>query len=242
MINEEKIKDAIRILIAVADDFTPAVFSTSYSIEDMVVTDLIQRYVPDIEIFTIDTGRLPEETYQLAQKVKEKYQVNIRSYYPKAEEIEEFVLLHGHNAFYENVDIRKRCCHIRKVEPLKRALSGKKAWVTGLRAQQSITRAELPEMQWDEQFKLMKFSPLHDWSNQDVWSYIYDNDIPYNELYDEGYASIGCAPCTRAITIGESVRAGRWWWEEPDSKECGLHCPANVAKATNKETASLTTN
>ena len=237
MTEMSKIKQAINLLIEVATDFQPAAFSTSYSVEDMIVTDLIYRYVSDIEIFTLDTGRIPEETYALAKKVKEKYGANIRSYFPDTEKLQEFVLSHGHNAFYESVDTRKLCCQIRKVEPLQRALSDKRAWVTGLRAQQSVTRAKLPESQWDKQFEIMKFNPLADWSHQDVWSYIYDNDIPYNDLYEEGYASIGCEPCTRAITVGEDIRAGRWWWENPESKECGLHCASKAGIAESSETA-----
>lgn len=147
-------------------------------------------------------------------------------YYPNAEAIADYVTANGPNAFYDSVDLRKQCCGIRKVEPLQRALAGKKAWLTGMRRSQAVTRSELPVSEWDEGHGLQKYSPLTDWSNGNVWAYLRAFDVPYNKLHDEGFASIGCAPCTRAITAGEDIRAGRWWWENPESKECGLHVKA----------------
>lgn len=228
-INEKlqtKIDDAITLLRDIAADYSPAVFATSYGAEDMVLTDLICKYAPGIAIFTLDTGRLPKETYELMQIVKNQYQNEVQVYYPDTISIENFVTQNGPNAFYDSVELRKTCCGIRKVAPLKRALENKKAWLTGMRRSQSVTRHELPISEWDDTHNLQKFSPLTDWSNSDVWKYIRTFKLPYNKLHDEGYASIGCAPCTRAITPGEDIRAGRWWWENPENKECGLHVKA----------------
>ncbi|HET8808350.1 MAG TPA: phosphoadenylyl-sulfate reductase [Methylophaga sp.] len=221
-----KVDAAIALLQEIAADYSPAILATSYGAEDMVLTDLICKYAPDIEIFTLDTGRLPEETYELMQIVKNHYQRDVQVFYPDTVSIENFVTQNGPNAFYDSVELRKTCCGIRKVEPLQRALANKKAWLTGMRRSQSVTRNELPVSEWDDAHKLQKFSPLTDWSNGEVWKYIRAFDVPYNKLHDEGYASIGCAPCTRAITPGEDIRAGRWWWENPENKECGLHVKA----------------
>lgn len=218
-----KIDAAIQCLQSIAADYSPAVLATSYGAEDMVLVDLICNHAPEIDIFTLDTGRLPKETYELMQLAKRHYQREVKVYYPDAHSVEVFVTQNGPNAFYDSVDFRKQCCGIRKVAPLNRALSGKKAWLTGMRRSQSITRNALPISEWDADHQLQKFSPLTDWSNGDVWKYIRAFEVPYNKLHDEGYASIGCAPCTRAITPGEDIRAGRWWWEDPESKECGLH-------------------
>ena len=220
---QTKIDAAIALLQEIAADYSPAVLATSYGAEDMVLTDLICKHAPQIDIFTLDTGRLPKETYELMQTVKNHYQREVQVYYPDTATIETFVTHNGPNAFYDSVDMRKTCCGIRKVEPLGRALAGKKAWLTGMRRSQSVTRKELPVSEWDADHGLQKFSPLTDWSNGEVWKYIRAFEVPYNKLHDEGYASIGCAPCTRAITPGEDIRAGRWWWENPESKECGLH-------------------
>ncbi len=221
-----KVDAAIALLQGIADDYSPAVLATSYGAEDMVLTDLICKYAPEIGIFTLDTGRLPKETYELMQTVKNHYQLDVQVFFPNTVSIENFVTQNGPNAFYDSVELRKTCCGIRKVEPLQRALANKKAWLTGMRRSQSVTRMELPVSEWDEAHKLQKFSPLTDWSNGEVWKYIRAFDVPYNKLHDEGYASIGCAPCTRAITPGEDIRAGRWWWENPENKECGLHVKA----------------
>jgi phosphoadenosine phosphosulfate reductase len=218
-----KIDAVIAVLKDIEQNYSPAVLASSYGAEDMVLTDLICKHAPGIEIFTLDTGRLPKETYELMQQVQTRYDKKVQVFYPDAAELETFVTTNGPNAFYDSVELRKQCCGIRKVQPLKRALDGKKAWLTGMRRSQSVTRAELPVSEWDEDHGLQKFSPLTDWSNGNVWAYLRAYEVPYNKLHDEGYASIGCAPCTRAITAGEDIRAGRWWWENPESKECGLH-------------------
>lgn len=225
-INEKlqlKIDAAKQLLEQIAADYSPAVLATSYGAEDMVLMDLIAKFAPTIGIFTLDTGRLPKETYDLMQQVKQHYQLEVDVFYPEALSLEHFVTLNGPNAFYDSVELRKQCCGIRKVAPLNRALTGKKAWLTGMRRSQSVTRNELPVSEWDADHGLQKFSPLTDWSNGEVWKYIRAFDVPFNELHNQGYASIGCAPCTRAITPGEDIRAGRWWWENPETKECGLH-------------------
>ena len=219
----EKTAGARTLLAEIARDFSPVTFANSLGAEDMVLTDLIVKGKLGIEIFSLDTGRLPAETYDLMAKVRSRYGIALRLYYPRNEALEDYTREHGINAFYESVDMRKACCHIRKVEPLSRALAGKKAWITGMRAEQSSTRAELPLQAFDEANGLEKFNPLAAWREKEVWAYIKLNDVPYNALHDRFYPSIGCAPCTRAITPGEDVRAGRWWWEDPASKECGLH-------------------
>lgn len=198
-------------------------FANSLGAEDMVLTDIILRENLPIEIFSLDTGRLPAETYTLIAEVERSYGTKLRLYFPRHETVEDYVRSHGINAFYESIELRKACCHMRKVEPLRRALTGKKAWVTGMRAEQSATRADLPLRQYDEANRLEKFNPLSDWSEQEIWAYIRLHAVPYNQLHDQFYPSIGCAPCTRAVALGEDIRAGRWWWEDPTSKECGLH-------------------
>lgn len=211
------------LLAAIARDFSPAVLASSMGAEDMVLTDAICRAGLPIEIFTLDTGRLPEETYQLMQRLDERYGRKPSVYMPQPEAIEAYVRQNGINAFYRSVELRKECCRIRKVEPLKRALAGKRAWISGMRAAQSATRQNLPQQEFDAAHGLEKFNPLAAWSEDEVWAYIAQHDVPYNALHDRFYPSIGCAPCTRAITPGEDVRAGRWWWEDPANKECGLH-------------------
>lgn len=203
-------------------------FANSFGAEDMVLTDIILNHQANgrklgIEIFSLDTGRLPAETYDLMAAVEKHYSTKLKVFFPKAETVETYVNTHGINAFYESIDLRKACCHMRKVEPLQRALKGKKAWVTGMRAEQSATRVNLPVREFDNSNLLEKFNPLSDWTEQEVWAYIRLHEVPYNKLHDQFYPSIGCAPCTRAIAIGEDVRAGRWWWEDPTNKECGLH-------------------
>lgn len=228
-INEKlatKIAAVKQILAGVVADYDPATLASSYGAEDMVLMDLINKFAPQIEIFTLDTGRLPKETYEVIQQAKVHYKKEVKVYFPDADDVEQYVTLQGPNAFYDSVELRKKCCGIRKVKPLKRALVGKKSWLTGMRRSQAVTRSELPVSAYDETFGLQKFSPLTDWSNGDVWAYIKAFDVPYNKLHDQGVASIGCAPCTRAITAGEDIRAGRWWWEDPESKECGLHIKA----------------
>lgn len=218
-----KVEQAKALLRKIAGEYSPAVFANSLGAEDMVLTDLILGEKLDIEIFSLDTGRLPLETYDLIAKLKEHYGLALKLYYPRHDLIETYTRQNGINAFYESVELRKGCCHARKVEPLQRALAGKKAWITGMRAQQSATRDGLPVQTFDDGNGLEKFNPLADWSEKQVWAYIRLNEVPYNALHDKFYPSIGCAPCTRAITPGEDIRSGRWWWENPESKECGLH-------------------
>ena len=214
------------LLAGIARDFTPAVFANSLGAEDMVLTDLIVKSSLAIEIFSLDTGRLPLETYDLMAAVRQHYGLKLKICFPQASTVEDYVRSHGINAFYESVDLRKACCHIRKVEPLQRALAGKRAWITGLRARQAATRDGLPIREYDAGNGLEKFNPLAEWSEKEVWTYIKQNAVPYNALHDKFYPSIGCAPCTRAISPGEDIRSGRWWWETPESKECGLHVKA----------------
>jgi phosphoadenosine phosphosulfate reductase len=211
------------ILGRVASEYSPAVFASSLAAEDMVLTDMILKSGLPIGIFSLETGRLHKETLAVIDQVKAHYGHDIALYRPRAELVDEYVTKNGLNAFYDSVEMRKACCHVRKVEPLGRALDGKKAWITGQRRAQSTTRAELAVQEDDAAHGMQKFNPLADWSEQDVWDYIRQNEVPYNALHDRGYPSIGCEPCTRAIQPGEDVRAGRWWWENPESKECGLH-------------------
>lgn len=196
-------------------------FSSSFSFEDQVITDLVRNF--PIKIFTLDTGRLFEDTYNTWNLTRSKYKVNIKAYYPNQEELEPFIQENGPDSFYRSVDNRKTCCDIRKVHPLKRALKGNKVWITGLRAEHSVARENLSKLEWDESNQIIKFHPLLFWTTEEVKAYIKQNQIPYNILHDKGFVSIGCAPCTRAIQPGEDFRAGRWWWEDASKKECGLH-------------------
>ncbi|HIS33827.1 MAG TPA: phosphoadenylyl-sulfate reductase [Candidatus Avirikenella pullistercoris] len=197
--------------------------SSSFSIEDQVLTDMICKIDPSTRIFTLDTGRLFPETYTLIEKTKQKYNIDIEIFFPNYTDVENMVNRHGINLFYKSVECRKLCCNVRKIEPLKRAFTGLKVWICGLRQEQSITRYGLKPIEWDGNNNLIKISPLAIWTEQDVWEYIRQNNVPYNELHDHGFPSIGCQPCTRAIKAGEDIRAGRWWWETPENKECGLH-------------------
>lgn len=220
---DDKIALASQTLTRIEREYAPAALANSLGAEDMVLTDLIARHAPGIEVFTLDTGRLNEETYALLQQVADHYELRLRVFAPRAEPLERFVAEEGVNAFYRSVELRKRCCEIRKVEPLRRALAGKRAWITGMRRAQSVTRRDLPVQERDSSFGLEKFNPLAEWSEREVWAYIRRYAVPYNALHDQGYPSIGCAPCTRALSPGEDIRAGRWWWEDADTKECGLH-------------------
>jgi phosphoadenosine phosphosulfate reductase len=217
------IADTRATLSRIASDFSPAVFASSLAAEDMVLTDLILKGQYDIGIFSLETGRLHKETLAMLDKVKDHYGYEIAVYQPQTEAVDAYVAQNGLNAFYESVEMRKECCRIRKVEPLGRALLGKKAWVTGQRRAQAATRGSLMVEEDDPGHFMTKFNPLADWSEEDIWRYIRENGVPYNALHDQGFPSIGCEPCTRAIQPGEEVRAGRWWWENPESKECGLH-------------------
>ncbi len=228
---QQKIDTAKALLLDIGKDYSPATFANSFGAEDMVLTDLICQHAPDIEIFTLDTGRLPAETYTLMQETLQRYGRRILPYFPEAAAVEHYLREHGPNAFYDSVELRKECCRIRKVEPLRRALKGKKAWITGLRREQAPTRTDLGVSEWDGGNGLQKFNPLIEWTHQEIWDYIRHFEVPYNALHDQHYPSIGCAPCTRAIAAGEDIRAGRWWWENPESKECGLHVKKSAAHA-----------
>ena len=218
-----RVEETRAILARIACDYSPAVFASSLAAEDMVLTDLILKDALPIAIFSLETGRLHAETLAMIGRVKERYGYDIALFRPQPQAVDHYVSQHGLNAFYDSVDLRKECCGIRKVEPLGRALAGNKAWITGQRRAQSTTRQELAVQEDDLGHAMQKFNPLADWSEHDIWDYLRQHDVPYNVLHDRGYPSIGCEPCTRAIAPGEDVRAGRWWWENPASKECGLH-------------------
>lgn len=235
----QRIEALVATLSAIERDHAPAVFASSFGAEDMVVVDAIARHAPGIGVFTLDTGRLPEETLALVDRVRDRYVLPIDVYSPDAARVEAFVRQHGVNAFYNGVELRQSCCAIRKTEPLARALAGKKAWVTGVRRGQSVTRSDVALEEYDEAHGLRKFNPLADWSEDDVWTYLRARQVPYNPLHDHGYRSIGCAPCTRAVEPGEDVRAGRWWWEGADRKECGLHRrPVHVLRHVGSQEAA----
>ena len=199
------------------------VLASSLGAEDQVLTQLFTSITNDARVFVLDTGRLHQETYDVMDKSRRKYRLTYEVYFPLSESVQEMVATNGPNLFYDSIESRKLCCGIRKVEPLGRALKTCKAWITGLRREQAVTRKSLPIVEWDDGHQLLKINPLATWTEEDIWSYIKDNLIPYNDLHDKGFPSIGCAPCTRAIEKGEDVRAGRWWWESPELKECGLH-------------------
>lgn len=201
--------------------------ASSLSIEDQVLTDMILRIDKNAKIFTIDTGRLPDETYKLIDSTNSFYDYKMDIYFPQPSLVQKMIKENGINLFYESVENRKLCCHSRKVEPLKRALSGLDAWICGLRKEQSVTRQNLNIIEFDSNNSILKINPLLNWSEDEVWEYIKRNNVPYNKLYDQGYTSIGCAPCSRAIKTGEDIRSGRWWWENPETKECGLHLNIN---------------
>lgn len=219
----DRIDSARAVLAEAAHDFGPAVLATSLGAEDMVLLDLVARGRLPVTAFTLDTGRLHEETHDLLARVRKRYRIAIEVYHPDDEALTAFRKSYRDDQIFESVTARKACCEARKVVPLARALAGKGCWITGLRRGQSATRAAIPEKSWDGEHGLYKFNPLAAWSGEDIWAYIRDRDVPYNPLHDRGYASIGCAPCTRAIRPGEDERAGRWWWENSGSRECGLH-------------------
>ncbi len=220
---DKKRAQVIDLLKSAANTCPAITFANSFGAEDMVLTDIINKAQLPIEIFSLDTGRLPAETYTLMSEVEKQYATKPVIFFPRHETVEDYVRTNGINAFYESIELRKACCHMRKVEPLKRALKDKQAWVTGMRAEQASTRASLPTQEFDDSNQLEKFNPLSDWTEKEVWAYIRMYNVPYNALHDQFYPSIGCAPCTRAVAMGEDVRAGRWWWEDPQNKECGLH-------------------
>ena len=223
-LNEKLLDSSTKEIISYfVENFNNVALSSSLGVEDQVLTDLLLNKDKNANIFTLDTGRLHPETYDVMDATNLKYQIKINVFFPQNQMVEELYQTQGINGHYESIDNRKRCCNIRKIEPLKRALGNVDIWITGLRASQSITRIDMPLVEYDAAFNVIKVNPLIKWSETDVWDYIKENRVPYNKLHDKGFPSIGCAPCTRAIKEGEDVRAGRWWWENPEHKECGLH-------------------
>jgi phosphoadenosine phosphosulfate reductase len=210
-------------LAAALERYGRLTYASSLGAEAVVLTDLIWSHLPQIDVFTIDTGRLHEETYQLLGTLQRRYGRSMRVIHPDAAALEQLVAQQGINGFYASSAARLECCRVRKIEPFRRAIAGFPAWITGVRHEQSADRARGRELEWDERNGLYKLSPLLDWSEQQVWQYIRVHRLPYNPLHDRQYPSIGCSPCTRAIQPGESRRAGRWWWESSGSRECGLH-------------------
>lgn len=216
--------DAAQIIQYMTDNYgNRAVFSTSFGIEDQVLTQLIADAGGEIDVFTLETGRLFPETYYVWNRTLERYKLPIKAYYPQAALVEEMVTKKGPSSFYESVENRKECCFIRKIEPLKRAIQGYEIWVTGIRAEQSANREDMDFIEWDEANQIIKIHPLFQWTLSDVESHLKQYNVPYNPLHDKGFPSIGCQPCTRSLTPGEDFRAGRWWWEDKSKKECGLH-------------------
>ncbi|MCD8165950.1 MAG: phosphoadenylyl-sulfate reductase [Bacteroides sp.] len=197
--------------------------ASSLGQEDQVLTDMIAKIDPQTPVFTLDTGRLFPESYRLIDRTNRKYGISVKVYFPEASQVEELVHKSGVNCFYDTIELRRECCRVRKIEPLKRAFQGLDIWICGLRRDQSVTRQEVRVVEWDAKFGLIKLNPLLYWSEEELQEYIKTHRIPYNPLHDKGFPSIGCQPCTRAIAPGEDIRAGRWWWENPEHKECGLH-------------------
>lgn len=197
--------------------------ASSLGIEDQVLTAMVCSIDRQTPVFTLDTGRMFPETYSLIERTNLIYGIRIQLYFPDFHAVEEMVKEHGVNLFYESVEKRRLCCHVRKLEPLKRAFAGMKVWICGLRHEQSVTRNANRMVEWDEQNDMLKVNPLIDWTEEQTWAYIRKHGVPYNKLHDQGFPSIGCQPCTRAVQTGEDIRAGRWWWESPEHKECGLH-------------------
>lgn len=218
-------KNAQEVLKLALDTFHPRIgLASSFGAEDVILIDMLTKIRNDAKVFTLETGRLNQETYDVMDAIRDKYNTNIEIYFPDQKEVEAMVQEHGLNLFYHSVENRKLCCEIRKVHPLNRALSQLDAWITGLRREQVATRAVTKKVEIDAGHNnIVKLNPIADWSWDMVWDYIKKNDVPYNKLHDKGYPSIGCEPCTRAIKPGEDLRAGRWWWEQDAHKECGLH-------------------
>ena len=224
----ERVEHSVAQLRASVAEFKNVCYANSLGAESMVLTDLIWGSVPEIEMFSIDTGRLFPETYDLIERLQNRYGRALRIYYPEASDVEDWVGENGINGFRDGVNQRHGCCSVRKVEPFRRAVAGHGAWVTGIRRAQSAGRALAAPVAWDAAYGLHKISPLLDWSEDDIWEYIRKKRLPYNSLHDSGFPSIGCAPCTRAVQPGEDKRSGRWWWERSESRECGLHPRAAV--------------
>ena len=218
-----KEKDAVNLFEKLKLSYKKICFASSMGAEDMVIYYILNEYNFEFKIFTLDTGRLPPETYDLIASVNSKFRKKIEIFFPDSSQVKTYVDAKGINGFYNSLESRKECCKIRKIEPLKKALNGHDAWITGLRSEQSITRIDNKLIEKDTAFNIDKISPLINWSENEIWAYIKMHNIPYNTLHDKFYPSIGCAPCTRPISIGEDVRAGRWWWENAENKECGLH-------------------
>jgi len=227
-------RSAKDILVETEKQFrNKSAFSTALNLEDQVITDLIVRNKLDIPIFTLDTGRLFDETYDLLSRTEEHYNIKIKVYFPEALDVEEYIEDHGINSFYNDIELRKKCCYLRKVKPLQKALNGKLCWICGLRKSQSVTRSNFDSIEYDEKFDVFKVSPLITWTKEQIDNYIVKYNVPVNKLNYEGYPSIGCSCCTRAISDNENIRAGRWWWESPEQKECGLHFVNGKAVRTN---------
>ena len=224
--------DPAAVLRRALELYHPAVaLASSFSLEDIVLIDLLMTIRSDARVFALDTGRLNPETYACAEAVRRRYSLRIEWYFPRHEAVETLERDKGLFSFRESVAARQECCFIRKVEPLRRALHGLQAWITGLRREQSVTRSGLQVIETDAAHDgIFKIAPLADWTLEQVWQYVHEHKLPYNRLYDQGYVSIGCAPCTRAIAPGEDQRAGRWWWENPEHKECGLHTHGHTPK------------
>jgi phosphoadenosine phosphosulfate reductase len=224
MSREDRARD---LLARIARDHHPAALACSLSAEDLVLADLIGRARLPIEVFVLDTGRLHGDTLDLVDRIEQRYGIAVRMHRPQPQAVNEYVVRFGRDAFYESAELRRQCCEIRKVEPLKRALAGKRAWITGMRRGQSALRGGIAIEEFDQAQGLMKFNPLAGWSEAEVWDHIGRYEVPYNPLYDQGYRSIGCAPCTRPVVAGEDARAGRWWWEKDGASECGIHFSAD---------------
>ena len=220
---DQRTTAAVAALSEAVATHAPAAFSSSFGAEDMVILDLIARHRLAVEVFTLDTGRLHRETLALVDRARGHSGLQVRVLYPDAEALEAYVTAEGPDAFYRAVELRKRCCALRKLEPLSRALQGRGLWITGLRREQSVTRGDVQLIEHDAVRGLFKLNPLVEWSADEVWAYIERHEVPVNPLHAQGFPSIGCAPCTRAVSPGEDERAGRWWWEQPTSRECGLH-------------------
>lgn len=230
----ERAEHTVAQLEAALSEYKNVCYANSLGSESMVLTDLIWGSVPGIDIFSVDTGRLYPETYDLIERVQQRYGRALRMYYPDAADMEEWVGKNGINGFRDGLDQRRGCCAVRKVEPFRRAITGRGAWVTGIRRGQSASRALAAPVEWDSEYGLHKVSPLLDWSEREIWDYIRKKRLPYNTLHDSGFPSIGCAPCTRAVQAGDDPRSGRWWWERADSRECGLHPRRVIGAAVSK--------
>lgn len=212
------------IIVFFASQFKDKIaLSSSLGLEDQLLTHMVSVNSPSTEVFTLDTGRLFPETYDLIDLSAKKFNIKIKTYFPESKDVENMVAEKGMNLFFDSIENRKLCCGIRKLRPLERALKGLDAWITGLRREQSVTRTDMQIVEWDKNNSMVKINPLINWTEEEVWSYINKHNVPFNPLHKKGFASIGCQPCTRAILPEEDIRAGRWWWEDPETKECGLH-------------------